>query len=93
MDDDVAAAIAEKGQINMLMLIDHLEGWEAKDATRADYDFGTQQYRHVARCAFVSDKKWQRWMIKLLDPSPGAPTKKSSNRPSWMRPGPGRVAI
>lgn len=61
-------AIAAQEQINMLVVIDHLEGWEGKDAARADYNFGTQQYRHVARCAFVSDKKWHRWMLALMDP-------------------------
>jgi hypothetical protein len=61
-------AIAANEQINMLVLIDHLEGWEGKEAAKADYEFGRQQYRHVARCAFVSDKKWHRWVIKLMDP-------------------------
>ena len=64
----IDAAIAAQGQINMLVLIDHLEGWEGKEAAKADYAFGTQQYRHVARCAFVSDKRWHGWMIKLMDP-------------------------
>lgn len=64
----IDAAIAESGQINMLVVIDHLKGWEDKDAAKADYDFGTQQYRHVGRCAFVSNKRWHRWAIKLMDP-------------------------
>ena len=32
-------AIAAQGQINMLVLIDHLEGWEGKDAAKADYEY------------------------------------------------------
>jgi len=61
-------AIAAKGRINMLVVIDHLEGKEGSGVAKADYDFGTQQYRHVERCAFVSDKKWFKWVVKLMDP-------------------------
>ena len=38
------------------------------DLWSEDFDFGTQQYRHVERCAFVSDKNWHKWMVKIMDP-------------------------
>lgn len=61
-------AIAARGRINMLVLLDQLEGTEGPGVIKADFDFGTQQYRHVERCAFVSDKKWFKWVVKLMDP-------------------------
>ena len=64
----IDAAIAVVGRINMLVLIDDLEGWEGLDAAKADYKFGTQEYRQVDRCAFVSDKKWFKWVVKVMDP-------------------------
>ena len=64
----IDAAIAAHGRINMVVLIDQLEGWDGLDAAKADYKFGTQEYRQVERCAFVSDKKWFKWVVKLMDP-------------------------
>jgi hypothetical protein len=45
-----------------------MEGWEGLEAAKADFDFGTQQVREVGRAAFVGDKKWQKWVVKLTDP-------------------------
>ena len=61
-------AIAAHGKINMLALVEGLEGWEGLDAAMADFRVGTDQYRNVERCAFVSDKNWHKWVVKLLDP-------------------------
>lgn len=60
-------AIAENGKINLLVL---LEDFDFKDfeAAKADFQFGTHQYREVEKAAFVSDKKWLEWSIKILDP-------------------------
>ena len=61
-------AIAAHGTINLLVVFGDMEGWEGMDAAKADFDFGTQQYREVERAAFVGGKKWQKWVIKLMDP-------------------------
>ncbi|HSG16905.1 MAG TPA: STAS/SEC14 domain-containing protein [Anaerolineae bacterium] len=61
-------AIAASGRINMVVVIDQPEGWDGLDAAKADYKFGTREYRQVERCAFVSDKKWFKWVVKLMDP-------------------------
>jgi len=61
-------AISEYGTINVLAMMGDFEGWGGLDAAKADFDFGTKQYRHVEKAAFVGEKKWQEWMIKIMDP-------------------------
>jgi hypothetical protein len=61
-------AISVHGKINLLVMIDDLEGWKGMDAAKADFKFGTHEYRQVERAAFVGDKKWQEWMVKIMDP-------------------------
>ena len=61
-------AIAAFGTINLLVVMGDLKGWDGLDAAKADFKFGTQQYRQVDKAAFVGDKKWQKWMIKAMDP-------------------------
>jgi len=61
-------AIAAFGKINLLVVMGDLKGWDGLDAAKADFRFGTEQYRQVERAAFVGDKKWQKWMIKVMDP-------------------------
>ena len=60
-------AIEAHGRINLLMLIQDFQGPADLDAAKADFKFGTGQYRQVERCAFVSDKGWHKWVVKLLD--------------------------
>jgi hypothetical protein len=62
-------AIAAQGRINLLTVIEDMEGWGSRDAAKADFDLGTQQYREVEKAAFVGDEKWQKWAIKIMDPS------------------------
>ena len=61
-------AIQEHGRINLLAVMGDLEGWDGLDAAKADFDLGRQQYRQVDRAAFVGEKKWQEWMVKIMDP-------------------------
>ena len=61
-------AIAAQGVISMLVLIEGFDGWAGLDAAKADFQLGTRHYRQVERCAFVSDKKWHKWAVKLLGP-------------------------
>ncbi|HJS30174.1 MAG TPA: STAS/SEC14 domain-containing protein, partial [Anaerolineales bacterium] len=51
-----------------LLLVEDFHGWDSLDAAKADYHFATDQYRHVKRCAFVSEKDWHKWAVRLLDP-------------------------
>jgi len=61
-------AIAAQGKINLLMDMSEFEGWSGLDAAKADFKFGTQQYRQVEKAAFIGDKKRQKWMVKIMDP-------------------------
>ena len=63
----IDGAIAAHGKINLLVLVEDfdIKGWEA---AKADFLFGTHQYRQVEKAAFVSDKKWMESMVKIMDP-------------------------
>jgi hypothetical protein len=61
-------AIAVHGRINLLVVMEEFKGWSGIDAAKADFQFGTQQYRQVEKAAFVSDKKGMDWMVKIMDP-------------------------
>jgi hypothetical protein len=61
-------AIAAHGKINLLVLMEDFEGWVGIDAAKADFHFGTHQYRQVEKVAFVSDKKLLEWSVKIMDP-------------------------
>ena len=59
-------AIEEHGKINLLMLMGDFDGMDDLNAAKADYRLGTHQYHEVEKAAFVGDKKWQGWMIKIM---------------------------
>ena len=61
-------AISAYGKINLLVVMGDFEGWAGLDAAKADFKLGTQQYRQVEKAAFVGEKKWQEWMVKIMDP-------------------------
>ena len=61
-------AIAATGKINMLVLMGEFKGMKGLDAAKADFHFGTHQYRQVEKAAFVGDKKWLNWVVKIMDP-------------------------
>ena len=64
----VDEAISAHGRINMLVMMGDFEGWASFDAAKADFRFGTHQYRQVEKAAFVGENKWQEWAIKVMDP-------------------------
>jgi hypothetical protein len=64
----VDQAIAAHGHINLLVLMEDFEGKFDFDAAKADFQFGTHQYRQVEKAAFVSDKNWLEWIVKIMDP-------------------------
>ena len=61
-------AISAYGEINLVVVMGDFEGWAGLDAAKADFKLGTRQYRQVEKAAFVGDKKWQEWMVKIMDP-------------------------
>jgi 6-phosphofructokinase len=61
-------AIAAHGKINLLMVMGDFEGWSDLDAAKADFKLGTHQYRQVEKAAYIGSKKWQKWIVKILDP-------------------------
>ena len=61
-------AIGAHGKINLLMVLGEFDGWDDLDAAKADYKLGTHQYHQVEKAAYVGDKKWQGWMVKILGP-------------------------
>jgi hypothetical protein len=61
-------AISAYGEINLVVVMGDFEGWAGLDAAKADFKLGTHQYRQVEKAAFVGDKKWQEWMVKIMDP-------------------------
>lgn len=61
-------AISAHGKISLLAQMGDLKGWADLDAAKADFKLGTQQYRQVEKAAFIGDKKWQEWIVKILDP-------------------------
>ena len=63
----VDEAIAAHGRINLLVLMEDFKT-EDFEAAKADFHFGTHQYRQVEKAAFVSDKKWMEGIVKIMDP-------------------------
>jgi hypothetical protein len=61
-------AIRAHGKVNLLMVMGDFDGISGLDAAKADYKLGTHQYRQVEKAAFVSDKKWLEWVVKIMDP-------------------------
>ena len=62
-------AISAHGKINLLMLFSDFDGWDDMEAAKSDYKLGTHQYHQVEKAAFVGEKKWQGWMVKILNPA------------------------
>ena len=60
--------IAAEGKINLLLVMDHFEGYADIEVAKTDFEFGKHQYHQVEKAAFVGDEKWQKWMVKAMDP-------------------------
>jgi len=61
-------AISASGKINFLVLMDDFKWRGGLEGAKADFKFGTQQYRQVEKAAFIGEKKWHEWMVKIMDP-------------------------
>jgi hypothetical protein len=64
---EIDKAIDAHGKLNLLILVEDFDihGWEA---VKADFQFGTHQYRQINKAAFVSDKKWFELLVNIMDP-------------------------
>ena len=67
MDEAIAAA----GKINMLVVMGDFKWRGGLEGAKADFRMGTHQYRQVEKAAFVGEKKWHEWMVKIMDPFTG----------------------
>ena len=59
-------AIAASGKINFLVVMGDFKWRGGLEGAKADFKMGTQQYRQVEKAAFIGEKKWQEWMLKIL---------------------------
>jgi hypothetical protein len=64
MDEAIAAA----SKINMLVVMGDFKWRGGLEGAKADFRMGTHQYRQVEKAAFVGEKKWHEWMVKIMDP-------------------------
>ncbi len=61
-------AIAVSGKINFLVVMGDFKWRGGLEGAKADFNMGTQQYRQVEKAAFIGEKNWQKWMVKIMDP-------------------------
>ena len=61
-------AIAASGKVNMLVVMEEIKWRGGMEGAKSDFNFGTHQYHQVEKAAFVGEKKWQEWMVKIMDP-------------------------
>ncbi len=64
----VNEAIDKHRRVNLLALMGGYEGVKGFDTIKADFSFGTQEYRQVDKAAFVGEKTWHEWIVKIMDP-------------------------
>ena len=61
-------SIASLEKINLVIVVEDLKGWDGLDAVMADFRLAKDQYRKVERAAYISDKKWHKYVVKLIAP-------------------------
>ena len=64
---EIEALLQQEESINMLLDMEEFEGEQFK-AWGADFKFGREYRKKIAKMAVVGDKKWQEWMTALVDP-------------------------
>lgn len=62
------AAIASRGKVNLVVVVEGFDGYDGLDAAKADWHFGTDEYRQVEKAAFVGDSKWVARLVRIMDP-------------------------
>ena len=64
---EVQALVERVGDINVLLDLTEFR-WEKVSAWGADLKFGHDYHKKIAKMAIVGDKKWEKWLTKLVDP-------------------------
>ena len=64
---EVEALLQQERSICLLVDLEEFRGEEIK-AWGADFKFGREYRKKIAKMAIVGDKKWQEWMTALVDP-------------------------
>jgi len=67
MVPEVEAVIEEKGSANLLLDMSGFK-WEALGAWGADMKFGRDYHKKIKKMAIVGNKRWEKWMTKIVDP-------------------------
>jgi SpoIIAA-like len=63
----VEAAVAAHEEIGLLIDLADFQS-ERASAWGADFRFGREFHKHIARLAIVGDKRWEEWLAKLAAP-------------------------
>jgi SpoIIAA-like len=63
----VEAAVAAHDEIGLLLDLADFES-ERASAWGADFRFGQEFRKNIARLAIVGDKRWEEWLAKLASP-------------------------
>ena len=64
---EVEALIEQEGSINLLLDLTEFK-WEKVSAWGADMKFGKHMRKNISKMAIVGDKRWQKWLAKIVDP-------------------------
>jgi len=67
LNTDVEALLQQEEELCLLLDLEEFEGEKIK-AWGADFKFGQEYRKTIAKMAIVGDKKWQEWMTSLVDP-------------------------
>lgn len=64
---DVEALLQQEDELCLLLELEEFTGEKVK-AWGADFKFGHEYRKKIAKMAIVGDKKWEKWMTSLVDP-------------------------
>ncbi|MBN2169198.1 MAG: STAS/SEC14 domain-containing protein [Actinobacteria bacterium] len=54
-------------KINMVAELDEFTFYGDLESFREDFHFGTHEYRHLGRCAFVGNAEWMKLFVKFTE--------------------------
>lgn len=57
-----------QGSINMVADLTEFEFYGDLESVKEDFHFGTHEFHHMEKCAFVGDQKWIELVMKLFEP-------------------------
>jgi len=63
----IEAVIKREGKARLLVRLDHFHGWDLH-AAWDDFVFGVRHYSDLERFAVVGERRWEKWMTKMLRP-------------------------